>query len=112
MHFRSILTACFFITSAPLALVACGGGDAPEDTPVPVLLEPPAAGQGVQYAMTTTLEPGVEAEHCRFVQAPAEGMYVNRDEVRFSTGSHHVLLYETAYTEIPTAKDDGTPVDT
>jgi hypothetical protein len=62
--------------------------------------------------MVTSLPPGSEAEHCKFVQAPAEGMFVNSDEVRFTSGSHHFLLYETAYTTIPTAKEDGTPVDT
>ncbi|MCC6557499.1 MAG: hypothetical protein IT372_31495 [Polyangiaceae bacterium] len=61
--------------------------------------------------MTTRLDPGTEVEHCKFVQAPAEGMFVTRDEVRFTTGSHHVLLFETAYTAIPTARDDGSPIE-
>jgi len=102
---------------APLALVAAlvGCGGAEENNPVPAdddLLAPPAEGKGVQFRMTTELAPGVEGEHCQFVQAPAEGMYLNRDEVRYSKGSHHFLLYETSYDEIPTAKEDGTPVDT
>jgi len=62
--------------------------------------------------MTTSLEAGTEAEHCQFVKGPAEELFVNRDEVRYSKGSHHVLVYETEYTEIPTQKENGTAVDT
>lgn len=93
------------------AFLACSSSTEPapgEDG----LLAPPPAGQGVQYEMKTKLEPGTEAEHCKFVQAPAEGMFVNRDEVRFTKGSHHFLLYETTYTSIPTKGEDGTIVDT
>lgn len=62
--------------------------------------------------MTTEIAAGAEVEHCMFVKGPAEGMAVNHDEVRYSAGSHHVLVYETTYTEIPTEKLDGTKVDT
>lgn len=62
--------------------------------------------------MSTTIPAGVEGEWCRFVQAPAEAIFVSRDEVRFGPGSHHFLLYETSYFTIPTKKEDGTPVDT
>jgi hypothetical protein len=102
---------------AYLLLVGAGAVGCSDDpqTPAPPadeLLAPPPAGQGVQFAMQTTIAAGTEAEHCRFVRAPAEGLWVNRDEVRFTAGSHHFLLYETAYDDIPVAKDDGTPVDT
>jgi hypothetical protein len=101
-----------FLAACP-ALAACGSE---EIDPVPVeedvLLAPPPEGQGVQYQMTTKLEPGTEAEHCKFVLAPAEGMYVNRDEVRFTKGSHHFLLYETPYTSIPTKMENGEAIDT
>jgi hypothetical protein len=95
------------------ALAGCGGEESEPLPPVTDdLLAPPPEGQGVQFRMVTELEPGVEAEHCQFVKAPAEGMYVNHDQARYTQGSHHVLLYETEYDEIPTAKLDGTPVDT
>jgi hypothetical protein len=61
--------------------------------------------------MTTTLDPGTEAERCMFVQAPPEGMFVRHDEVRFTTGSHHVVLYEMPYATIPTTRDDGSPIE-
>jgi hypothetical protein len=104
------------IGSALLALAAASAGcDSASDTePVPgdELLAPPAVGQGHQYSMTTVIDPGVEAEYCKFVRAPAEGMYIHSDQVRFTAGSHHFLLYQTPYEAIPEAKEDGTPVDT
>jgi hypothetical protein len=75
------------------------------------MLAPPPAGEGIQFKMTTKLEPGVEGEHCMFVKAPAGEIYVQRDEVRYSKGSHHFLLYETSYDEIPTQRQDGTPME-
>lgn len=62
--------------------------------------------------MNTELAAGTEAEHCQFVVGPPDGMYINRDKVVYSPGSHHFLLYETAYDSIPTMTDDGRPVDT
>lgn len=102
------------VVAAAPNLLACGSED-PVPTPAPVepeLLAPPPAGEGVQFTMTTKLQPGVEAEHCKFVEAPAEGMFVQRDEVRFTKGSHHVLLYQTPYTSIPTTREDGEAFDT
>lgn len=109
---RFALTGPLFLSIA--ALAGCGGTDTnPQPTPGPEeLLAPPPDGEGVQFKMVTELPAGTEAEHCMFVRGPAEGMFVNRDEVRYSKGSHHVLVYETSYTEIPAAKDDGTKVDT
>ncbi len=104
---------------AALSLAACGDddGDSPDASTGGAdagesLLDPPPEGEGVQLTMTTTLEAGVEAEHCMFLQASDQEMWVTRDEARFDAGSHHVLIYETAYEAIPTVKDDGTPVDT
>jgi len=99
------------IVLATLPLAACNDSETlPGEA---VLLAPPAPGKGIQLAMTTLIEGGVEAEHCQFMQAPTgEDLWVHRDEVRFTQGSHHVLLYETAYDTIPTEKEDGTPVDT
>lgn len=106
-------------TFAPLLVLAgaCGDDgsvDANPDAmvePAP-LLEPPPEGEGYQFTMNTTIAAGAEAEHCVFVTGPAVEFFINRDEVRFTQGSHHFLLYETPYTAIPTMKEDGTPVDT
>lgn len=76
------------------------------------LLDPPAQGEGVQFSMTTRIEAGTEAEHCKFVKAPPEGLLINRDEVRFTNGSHHFLLYLTPYADIPTQNERGEAVDT
>ncbi len=96
---------------ALVGAAACGEESSPVD-PTPPLLEPPAEGKGIQVSMVTTVEAGTEVEHCQFVRAPAEGINVNRDEVKYSGGSHHVLLYNTEYTEIPTVDEQGDAVDT
>ncbi|HMJ52844.1 MAG TPA: hypothetical protein VK540_12235 [Polyangiaceae bacterium] len=81
-----------------------GGGD--NDT----LLEPPAAGQGLQLKMVSTILPGQEIERCKFFQVPAEGLNVNSAVVRYVPGSHHVLLYRTSMKSIPTVVRSGTPL--
>jgi len=91
-------------------LVAAGCGD--DVKPDDGLLPRPPAGEGEQFTMTTRIEAGQEVEHCQFVTAPDHDMWIYRDEVRFTAGSHHFLLYETPYTSIPTQKEDGTVVDT
>ncbi len=105
---------CFRVLPvALLALLAAACGDDGESSPTPdELLPPPPDGQGVQYKMVTSIPAGTEVEHCQFVRAPATGLNVNRDEIKFTTGSHHVLLYLTPYTDIPTANEQGVPVDT
>jgi hypothetical protein len=86
--------------------------DSDQSPPSSAVLEPPAAGEGIQIQMSTVVEPGVETEYCQFVRSPEEGIYVNRDEVRFTTGSHHVLLYLTPYEGIPTETTSGLKKDT
>jgi hypothetical protein len=90
-----------------LGLLGCGTDDA--KTP-PSLLDPPPDGEGFQLELTTTIASGVEAEKCMFTTIP-DG-YAYRDEVKFTKGSHHVLVFATPYTSIPTQKQDGTVVDT
>ena len=75
------------------------------------LLAPPAADEGVQYRMVSTIAPGQEIERCQLFVAPKEGILVRKDEVRFTAGSHHVLLYRTPYTQIPTENSKGEKVD-
>lgn len=110
----------FGLLTLALTCAACGssdeGGNAPHNTtpddPNPPLLEPPEEGHGIQLTMKTSIDPGSEVEHCRFVESGDEDLFVNHDEIRFSQGSHHVLLYKTAYDSIPTENDFGEPVDT
>jgi hypothetical protein len=75
-------------------------------------LKPPPAGQGLQIKMTSTLEAGLETERCMFWRVPAEGMAVNRQEIVYTPGSHHVLVFMTPYTEIPTMTLGGETIDT
>ena len=96
------------LATAGMAAVGCGGGD-PAATPS---LEPPPAGEGVQIVMTSTIEAHFETERCMFYQVPAEGLYVNREQIKYSPGSHHVLVFKTPYTEVPTTTLRGETVDT
>lgn len=105
------------LASFSLAVLGAVGAAGCKETPDPgtgdsSLLDPPPAGQGVQFTMTTRIEAGTEAEHCKFVKAPPEGLLINRDEVRFTAGSHHFLLYLTPYQDIPTKNERGEAVDT
>lgn len=96
-----------------VALFGCSSSDTgtgPE-TPEDQGLEPPAEGAGVQYRMISTIQPGEEVERCQLFVAPPEGLNVNREVVRYSSGSHHVLLYATPYTEIPTETLSGVALD-
>lgn len=111
-----LLTTILLVSAAVLA----GCDSPPEETDPGTttstgsddLLDPPEPGKGIQLKMTAKIPSGTESEKCLFVKAPAEDMYVQRDEVRFTPGSHHFLLYETHYTEIPTKKENGVEVDT
>jgi hypothetical protein len=110
-----------FSASLPLALLALLGGCASDEQPQPPPtmqpepqppLAPPPSGQGVQYKMLTELQPGQEIERCQFVVAPPEGLNINHDEVRYTAGSHHVLLYLTPYPTVPTTDNHGQTRDT
>lgn len=106
-----------------LILSACGGGGgdgkggAPDGGAVDGgaaanLLEPPPAGKGLQIAMTSRLAPGEETERCMFFRVPAEGLNVVEQEIRFTPGSHHFLVYLTPYKEVPTRTLLGEEIDT
>lgn len=75
------------------------------------LLDPPAPPEGVQYQMVKEVMPGEELYGCKMFVAPPEGLYVNREAVRFSAGGHHVLLYRTPYEAIPRRTELGDPID-
>jgi copper type II ascorbate-dependent monooxygenase-like protein len=108
--------------AASLALLACSsspgmsgvqnaGGDASAGEGG-ALLAAPAAGDGIQYEMMTTIAAGQEDERCKFVTVPSTGLWVNRQEVRFTGGSHHFVLWKTSYPSIPTQDTHGNSVDT
>jgi hypothetical protein len=86
-------------------LIACGGGDNPSDP-----LAPPAPGQGLQYGMVSTIDAGQEIERCKLFVAPPEGLNINRESVRYTAGSHHVLLYLTSYMSFPDTDKHGNPI--
>jgi Copper type II ascorbate-dependent monooxygenase, C-terminal domain len=96
--------------AAALALACLTGcsDDTITDPPGP---NPPTETGHVEYQLTTTLPAGVEAEHCKFVTGPPEGMLINRDRVAYTAGSHHFLLYMTPYESIPTEDDSGNAID-
>src|SRR5687767_2497972 len=95
-----------------LATIALGAGCG-EDEPTPGgALEPPPEGQGFQLSMVATIAASQETESCRFVTSPAEETWVSGDQVEFTQGSHHFLLYETTYTSIPTMNERREVVDT
>ena len=102
------LAACSSSSSSgPAASGTGGAGGGAAD-----LLAAPAEGQGIQYRMVTSLTPGLEVERCQFFQVGAEPLYVKRQDVRYSPGSHHVLLYSTPYKAIPTVDIHGNTADT
>src|SRR6478752_8465033 len=85
-------------------LTACGGDNSSDP------LAPPPAGQGLQYSMASMIEPGQEIERCKLFVAPPEGLNINRESVRYTVGSHHVLLYATSYKELPPTDKHGKPI--
>ena len=100
------------LTASLLALAACGdadAGDPPEDGGTDASVAGPAI---VEYRLQATIEAGVEMELCKFLLAPEEGMWINRDEIAYTPGSHHVLLFGTMYEEVPTTNIRGQTVDT
>ncbi len=107
-----VACACSSSKSSPSAPVTDDGGAPAVDAAAASLLDPPPTGHGVQYRMVSSLDPGQEIERVQFFQVPPEGLYVNREEVRFTAGSHHVLIYSTPYKTIPTVDERGVTHDT
>ncbi len=103
----------FFLMLGSSMLVHCGA-DPVNNPPAPPgddLLAPPREGEGVQYKMLSRIEGGQEIERCKLFVTPPDGLFIRKDEVRFTAGSHHVLLYKTPYTSIPAENRRGVPVN-
>ena len=101
--------ASLFAASCLVVLTGCSSSDPADPTdnpPTDDLLAPPADGEGVQFSMIQTIQPGEDIEYCKLVQAPAEGLWIKRQEVRYTPGSHHVLLVGTSYPETLPAEVD------
>jgi hypothetical protein len=110
------LAACSSSKSAGEGPADAGPGDAGGDAGAGsdasgTHLQPPPPGQGVQYTMSATIAAASEDEVCAFVQT-TEDLWVNSEEVRYTPGSHHFILWNTPYTSIPTANNDKQTVDT
>src|SRR6185503_15305269 len=88
-------------------LAGCAGTESAGE-----LLAPPPPGEGIQVRMANTIAPGEEFERCQFFVVPPGGLNLNRERTRYLSGSHHVLLYATAYTAVPTANLQQELVDT
>jgi hypothetical protein len=89
---------------APLSLLAvavpgCGDDpvDAGPDATTAPLLEPPPDGDGRQLGLDVSLAPGDEIERCQYVVID-DDLEVVRFEHAYTTGSHHLLLYQTGLT--------------
>lgn len=50
--------------------------------------------------MMIIIQLGVEMEYCQFVLLLVEGIYVNCDEVQFSSGSYYFFFYFMFYSDI------------
>ncbi len=79
-----------------LSVAGCGAVAENDDQ----LVAPPP-GQAVEVSMQSNIAAGMETERCKFFRAPEEGLWVNRQEVHYTAGSHHVLLFTTPYDKIP-----------
>ncbi len=67
---------------------------------------------GLQLEMSVEIGPATEIEYCQFFQTGDAELLVNRDEIYLTRGGHHLLLWTTPYSQIPTHNDFGEPVDT
>jgi hypothetical protein len=101
-----------FIPLLTLGIAGCNKEPSPPPNGEPAFLEPPGPGEGIQFVMTSSVDPGTEAEHCQFFRVPDDGLTVNRVVTKFRASSHHVLMYETPYDAVPTENDRGEAIDT
>ncbi|HEX4337350.1 MAG TPA: hypothetical protein VH062_15645 [Polyangiaceae bacterium] len=75
-----------------------------------LVLEPPAAGHGIQLYTDMVLAPGEERQTCKLVM-PGED--INWGDGVFTVGSHHATVWRTSHTgTIPTVDVEGQTHDT
>src|SRR3974390_3382706 len=77
---------------------AGNAGDAGGST---TTLAPPPAGGGIPLKMETTIAGSTEDERCQFVQV-TDDLWINSEQIRYTPGSHHFILWHTPYKSIPT----------
>ena len=83
--------------TTPLFLAACGDdATSTPDADAP-LLEPPPAGEGQQLTMDVTITAGDETEQCQYIVVDS-ALEIARFEHVYTSGSHHLLLYQTNLT--------------
>jgi len=93
-----------------LVVAACGSDDVPagpDAGDVAPLLDAPPEGAGLQLGLDVALAAGDELEQCQYVRID-DALEIARFEHVYSTGSHHLLLYQTDLTEAPTDPFDCT----
>lgn len=93
------------LLATSISTLALAAGACTDDASPPITEPEPK----LELIMTATIPALTEVEYCQFVTVPET--WVTKDQIEFTGGSHHVLVYQTPYTSIPTKKDDGTPVD-
>lgn len=87
-------------------------GGNPSDAGAVINLAAPPPGAGKQITLETTLAANFETERCAFWRAPPEGLNIVREEIKYTPGSHHAVLWLTGYQEVPTKDVTGKVVDT
>jgi hypothetical protein len=71
----------------------------------------PAKAYAAQYQIGIALEPGEEHEVCAIHAVGPKEIHLNSSEVKMSLGSHHGLLWQTSYTELPEKDRKGNPIE-
>jgi Copper type II ascorbate-dependent monooxygenase, C-terminal domain len=98
---------------ALVTLLGCGSEEleSPADVDDDAGLAPPAEGQGIQLKMVFDLPAGEETESCMLIQVGPDGLAFNHTQIEYTSGSHHILLFETPYTTMPTEDKHGVKLD-
>jgi len=96
-------------SSSPSSPSGATGSDAGSGSG-PMLAAPPA-GKGIQLKMETTIAGSSEDERCQFVTV-SDDLWVNNEDIEYTPGSHHFILWHTSYTTVPTTDLNGNKVDT
>jgi hypothetical protein len=93
-----------FAAAAATAAIACsssttGSGNTPAPPPTPIPDGP------TTFAMQESVPASSEAFKCLYVQMPAADGFIVGGQHEYTTGSHHLLLYRTDLSAIPTGEE-------